>query len=67
MDSGSMSNFSALEMVNEIARLCAENAALRERLARTEKELAIRKSGTDRWLPCPDHRDKVDYRNACAS
>jgi len=28
-----------------------------------EKECALRKTAVDRWVPCPDHRDKV--REGC--
>jgi hypothetical protein len=42
-----------------------EKIALKTENDRLRAELTIRKSGTERWLPCPDHRDKVDYANNC--
>jgi len=33
---------------------------LEDRIKKLEKECEFRKVAVDRWVPCPDHRDKTD-------
>ena len=33
---------------------------LQDRIKKLEKECELRKVAVDRWVPCPDHRDKTD-------
>jgi len=33
---------------------------LEDRIKQLEKECEFRKVAVDRWVPCPDHRDKTD-------
>jgi hypothetical protein len=38
----------------------ARIAELERELARSEKMFTLKSAATDRWVPCPDHRDKVE-------
>ena len=44
---------------------CLEIERLQAEVARLQKKSELHKQAADRWLPCPDHRDKRELVDGC--
>lgn len=53
----------AVRGVSEVEAACLMIDA-RTLIERLSRELELRKAAVDRWVPCPDHRDKTE-RGMC--
>jgi len=45
---------------DEFEQLLSDYVDTLSKVKRLEREIEIRKSAVDRWVPCPDHRDKIE-------